>query len=367
MSKTLASTATPVLPDATATEESRTGIPFRKVLLGVAGALLLVLAGTIGARHLRFALSHEETDDAQVEGDVSPVLPRVSGYVARILVTDNQHVTAGQALVELDANDLDLKVAGAAAAAQAAQAAVNAAQAGLVNARAAFRVAQANAEVAAVKDSKAASDLRRDTALFHSKAISDQEWTDGQAAAAVAHAQRTAADRQVEAARTQVGIMAAQVETAKAQLLARASDLSYARLQRSYAAIVAPIAGTVSRKSVEPGEFVQAGQTLLSIASDRDAWVVANFKETQLADMRVGEPAQFTVDSYPGVTFHGHVDSLAAATGARFALLPPDNATGNFVKVTQRVPVKIVLDAPPPGGRVLRQGMSVDVAVQVRN
>ncbi|MGH7995367.1 MAG: HlyD family secretion protein [Opitutaceae bacterium] len=365
MSKLSAPTlSTPVFPP-----QAQTGrlvrLGGRKVLLLALAAVLAVAVCYGGARRVGYALSHEETDDAEIAGDISPVLPRVSGYVSRILVSDNQRVKAGQPLVELDGRELDLKVANAEAVVQGAQAALVRANAGLVNARSDLEVAEANAAVAGVKDAKAAADLRRDVALYRSKAISDQEWTDSRAAADIARAQHVAADRKIDAARSEQGILEAGIASAEAELRSRESELTYARLRRSYATVTAPIAGVVSGKTVEPGEFVQAGQTLLSISEDRDAWVVANFKETQLAGMRAGEPVDFTVDAYPGVAFRGRVDSIAGATGARFALLPPDNASGNFVKVTQRVPVKIVLDGPPPGGRVLRQGMSVDAAVQV--
>jgi membrane fusion protein (multidrug efflux system) len=162
-------------------------------------------------------------------------------------------------------------------------------------------------------------------------------------------------------------VAAARVAASRTQVSARASDLDLAKLQQSYASVTAPIAGLVSRKNVEPGQFVQAGQTVMSIAADTDCWVVANFKETQLAHMKPGQPAEFTADSYKDLVFHGRVDSIAGATGARFALLPPDNSSGNFVKVTQRVPVKIVLAGTPDPDHPLRPGISVDVTVSVRD
>jgi membrane fusion protein (multidrug efflux system) len=359
---------TPVASSPASPEPAAANRPAKrsKLIWGILAALALVAAAILGAHRLSFALSHEETDDAQVDGDTSPVLPRVSGYVNRVLVRDNEVVALNQPLVEIDAHELDLKVADSRAARDGANAALATAQANCANARAALAVARANAAVAAVRTAKAETDLRRDTALFHSNAITDRESTDSQAAADIARTELVAAQRAVDATHTQVGIAEAQIATAHTLVATRQAELSYAELQRSYATVVAPIAGVVSRKSVEPGEFVQAGQTLLSIVSNQGAWVVANFKETQLSRMHPGQSVEFTVDSYPGLVFHGRVDSLAEATGARFALLPPDNASGNFVKVTQRVPVKIVLSENPPDGRVLRQGMSVDAAVLVR-
>lgn len=331
----------------------------------VVGSLALAAAVYFGWEHLRFALAHEETDDAQVEGDISPVLPRVSGYVTRVLVRDNQRVAAGQPLLEVDARELDLKVASAQAALATARASVATSQATVQKSRAELLVAEASAAVASVREAKAAADLKRDTALFQTGAITDQQLRDSQAAADVARTEDAAAQRQVGAGRTDVAVAEAEVASAQAGVQARQSELDYARLQRSYATVTAPIAGIVSRKNVELGQYVQAGQTLLSIASETGVWIVANYKETQMEHIRVGEPVEVSIDAYPGVTFAGRVDSIAGATGARFALLPPDNASGNYIKVTQRIPVKIVLTAPD-ADRPLRAGMSADTAVLTR-
>jgi membrane fusion protein, multidrug efflux system len=338
----------------------------RSLAAGVVAAAVLIVAAVFGVKHMRFALAHDETDDAQVEGDISPVLPRIAGYVSRVLVRDNEHVQAGQPLVEIDAAELDLRIREATAALGSAQAALSTAEAALADAQAAAAVAQANVATAEVTSRKAAADLRRDTALFATAAITDSQLADTRAAADVAAARLEAARRQAAAADAQVAEASTRIAGARAAGEQRQADLDFARLQRSYATVTAPIAGVVSRKSIEPGQFVQAGQTLLSVASDDNPWVVANFKETQVGLMKAGQPAEFTVDSYPGVTFHGRVESLSGATGARFALLPPDNASGNFVKVTQRVPVKIVLTDAPDPDRPLRPGMSVDVAVLTR-
>jgi membrane fusion protein (multidrug efflux system) len=331
--------------------------------VGAVIALVVLAAAVVGIPHLRYVLAHEETDDAEIEGHISPVLPRVSGYVTQVLVAENQHVTAGQPLVEIEPDELNLRVGAAEAALKSAQAAVHTAQAGLAGAQADEAVARAGVASAAIAQAKAAADLARDQKLFQTDAITDRQQTDSQANADEAAARLEVARRQTAAAATRVASAKAQIDAARAQADQRQSDLAFARLQRSYATITAPISGLVSRKDIEVGQFVQAGQTLLSIASDADVWVVANFKETQLAKLQPGQPAEFTVDDYPGVTFHGQVESIAGATGARFALLPPDNASGNFVKVTQRVPVKIVLVEAPDARHVLRPGVSVNVAV----
>ncbi|HVW21406.1 MAG TPA: HlyD family secretion protein [Opitutaceae bacterium] len=345
---------------------TRAGNGRGKIVLLLLAAAVVAAGGLFGFHRLRFALSHEETDDAEVDGDISPVLPRVNGYVAQIFVKENQRVEAGQPLLAIDPKELDLKVAAAEAAVQSADSTVHSAEAALANARAAEAVARANVVTARVTRDKAAADLARDSRLFQTNAISASQLSDTRAASDEAAARFTALQRQAEAAAAQIVAAQAQLQAARDGVTQRRSDLDYARLQRSYATVTAPIAGVISRKEVELGQFVQVGQTLMSVASDRDVWLVANYKETQIARIRPGQPVEFTVDGYRSTPFHGRVESLSGATGARFALLPPDNASGNFVKVTQRIPVRIAVassDAAP----VLRPGMSVDVAVDIRN
>jgi membrane fusion protein (multidrug efflux system) len=339
--------------------------PSRLVVATIA-ALVLVAGIALGVRHWRFYVAHQETDDAQVEGHISPVLPRVPGYVARVLVGDNQHVDAGQVLIEVDPRELDLKVAQSEAALQNALAEQRTAEASLAGARASAATAAANVETALVRQRKAASDLERDKRLLGTGAITDSQFTDTKAAADTAAAELDAVRSEARTADLQISVAAARAAAAQTEAAEKASDLDYSKLQRSYASVTAPIAGIVSRKNVEPGQFIQAGQTLLSVASDTDVWVVANFKETQLTRMKPGQGVEFEADSYPGVVFQGRVESISGATGARFALLPPDNSSGNFVKVTQRVPVKIVLAQAPDSDHPLRPGMSVDATVSVR-
>jgi membrane fusion protein (multidrug efflux system) len=356
-------TPAPAVEESPAAPTRKTG----RLVVGVIAGIAVVAALIFGVKRLQFALAHEDTDDAQVDGHVSPVLPRVPGYVSKVLVDDNQRVAAGQPVIEIDARELDLRIAQAQAALSSAQADLATAGAALANARADADTADSNIRTGEVRERKAARDLARDTQLFKTGAITDSALSDTQAAADTAGAQLESLRREAAARRLQVPVANARMAAARTQVAQRVADLDFAKLQRSYAAVVAPIAGFVSRKNVEPGEFVQAGQTVLSIASDTDVWVVANFKETQLTRMHAGQPVEFTADSYPGVVFHGKVDSIAGTTGARFALLPPDNSTGNFVKVTQRIPVKIVLAELPSGDHPLRPGMSVDAVVRVRD
>jgi len=246
-----------------------------------------------------------------------------------------------------------------AAGVQSAQASRENAQARLANARAAAAVARAEVAVAAVTQAKTAADYARDNKLFQTGAITDRDLTDSKAAADVAQARLDASRREAEAAGTQVSVAQSEIAAAAALIRQRQADLDYARLQHSYGTVTAPMSGVVSHKSIEPGQFIQAGQTLLSIASD--------YKETQVGRMRVGQEVEIKADAYRGRTFTGQVQSFSGATGARFALLPPDNASGNFVKVTQRLPVKIVLTQPADPAHPLRPGMSVDTAVRIKD
>ncbi len=337
-----------------------------RIIVGAIAAIVVLGALFLGFRHLQFAQTHEETDDAQVEGDISPVLPRVSGYVAKVLVVDNQRVEAGQKLLEIDTQDLTLRITSAKAAVESAKADLKTAEATVADARATAAAAQADVSTAVVRNRKAGSDLTRDTNLQQSGAITGSQLIDTQAIADSASSELEAKRRQAEAAQLQIQVGEAKVVAAKTAIAAKEADLAYATLQSTYAEVTAPISGVVSHKAVEPGQFLQPGQTVMSIASDTSLWVVANFKETQLTKMAVGQPVEFTVDTFPGKVFHGKVDSISAATGARFALLPPDNASGNYVKVTQRIPVKIVLTDAPDAEHPLRAGVSVDATVQIK-
>jgi membrane fusion protein, multidrug efflux system len=324
-------------PEPPVKAETKTKGGARKYIILAILAILLIVGGVMGYRTLVFYGHHETTDDAQLDGHINPILPRVSGYVEEVRVNENQTVKAGDLLVKIDTRDLQAKM--------------DQDQAALANARAAVAVNRANVVAARTRHEKDAADVQRYKALRDKEEISRQQFD-----AAVATAEASAA--QLQATQEQVA-------AAEAQVKQRQADIESARLQLSYAVLTAPVSGIVAKKNVEVGQLVQAGQPLLAIVDGKDTWVTANFKETQLAKMRVGQPVDIEVDAYPGKTFHGRVESLSAATGARFSLLPPDNATGNFTKVVQRVPVKIVFTDPPDPQRPLRVGMNVSVVVNV--
>ncbi len=334
--------------------------------------VVAIIAAIWGFRTWSYGRVHESTDDAQVDGHIVPVLARVGGYVTSVTVDENQHVNEGQVLVTIDDADYRVKVEQAQADLAAAQGTAGTSampgQAEAQVASAAGQESSLNAQVAAARaaDTKAQADLTRISGLAAQQIVSKQQLDAARAAADAAHAQLIAAERQVTAAGAQVSTAEAGVRIAKARVGASQAALDNAKLQLSYTKITAPASGLVSRKQVEVGQLISPGQPVLSIVADTGMWVTANFKETQLNNIKVGQPVEFDVDAYGGCTAEGRVESLSGATGARFALLPPDNATGNFTKVVQRLPVRIAVTKACPG-HPLRPGLSVNVHVSTKS
>jgi len=317
----------PVAPEPPA-EPVKSGGSKRTIFL-IMGVVLLGLVA-VGVRRWIYSLSHVSTDNAQVDGHIIPILPKVGGYVIEVRTDENRSVKAGDTIVVLDDRDYKARLA-------QAEADLAVALAGVSNR---VRVGQAEAQVAQMQANaeKAHADLERIKPLAEKDIVPKQALDAAQAALLGADA-RVAAAR---AARDQAAL-----------------NLSYTR-------ITAPSEGVVSKKSVELGQLVQPGQPLMSEVPLSDVWVTANLKETQTADVKPGDPVDFTVDAYGGRHFSGHVESLAPATGARFSLLPPDNATGNFTKVVQRIPVRIRLDGKNDPARPLRPGMSANVTITTK-
>ena len=336
----------------------------RAVLLGFLAVIAAAIIGGATAWWLE-ARGWESTDDAFIDVHMVHISPRVAGRVARVLVDDNRLVEAGQPIVELDPADFQAKLdqalaaqAGAAGSLAQAKAQQTVVYANSAQARAEVGVADANA-------TNAANQLRRDQPLAEQHVVSRQTLDNDIAAARSTAANLVAAQKKLASAEAQQGVAESQLATAEANLQSAAAQVEQARLNLSYTRIVAPQAGRVARKNVAVGDYLQTGQDVMALIP-APVWITANFKETQLARMRVGQPVDIEIDAYPGVTFHGHVDSIQSGSGAAFSLLPPENATGNYVKVVQRVPVKIVFDAPPDPDRPLGPGMSVVPSVRVR-
>jgi len=364
----------------------RKSLGSRKTLL-VLGPVVLVLAVVLGYPAYLRIMTHESTDDAFVEAHVVSMSPRVAGHVAKVPVHDNQWVEKGDLLVQVDQRTFQValdvakaRLESAKAAMQEAEAEVAAARSLMVQRSAALssnrsELAQARAGVDefAAGHSRDESDFKRMDEMVEAGAVSRQEYDHARAQAAVSRAKLLSAKRKIDTQSAQIRQAVASGQAAEDELLqaqavvdkrrAEASEaeaqVRQARLDLSYTRITAPCAGFVTKKSVEPGAYVQVGQQLLSVVG-RDVWIVANFKETQIAGMKSGQSVDVEVDAYPDVVFKGHVDSIQRGTGSRFTLLPPENATGNFIKVVQRVPVKIVLDRHNgSSGYLLAPGMSV--------
>ena len=385
----------------------------RRRLVLAAGLAVIVIAG--GIYYWR-STAWESTDNAQIDGFVFPVSSRVSGYVTRVMVDDNQYVEAGTVLAQLDPKDYELAVAvakgtlandEASAAAlltgvpitstdtasqiSTAQADIDGAKAGFAAAERQFEAAQASLREAEANDLKAQDDVARYKPLAAKDEIPQQQYTTAvssqKATAAAVEAARASAagaeesvsqarskiaqaEAQLQAARTapqQISVQRSRARAAQAQVERRAAELQQAQLNLLYTTIVAPVAGLVGRRSVQPGQNVSPGQQLLTIVplDSSNIWVTANFKETQLKYMRPGQPVTISVDTY-GRNYNGRVLNIAGASGARYSLLPPENATGNYVKVVQRIPVKIVFDEGQDADHLLRLGMSVAPNVRIR-
>jgi membrane fusion protein (multidrug efflux system) len=391
------------------------------------GVVLIAVLGTTA--FLWATAGRETTDDAQVDAHVTPVAARVGGTVLEVPVKENQEIEAGAVLVAIDPRDYqvalekaraELATAEADAAAarvnvpitstaatsnvstarggvEQAQAAIEATQRGIEAANARLTTARARQREAEANAARTAKDVERFKTLLAKDEMSQQQYDaaasaaeaaraavdsaksqvqEAQAGVAVvqsqlmqAHAGATQATAQLETAQTgpqQVAAQQARASSAEARVLQQRASVQQAELNIQYATIKAPVKGIVSRKSVEIGQVIQPGQPLMAIIPLEDVWVTANFKETQLESMRPGQLAVIEVDAYGGRDFKAHVESLAAATGSRFSLLPPENATGNFVKVVQRVPVRIAIDQKQDAEQLLRPGMSVTAKVYTR-
>ena len=344
----------------------------RRRILTVAVAAFALFGAVWAVRTWAYAHAHETTDDAQVDGHIVPVIAKVGGYVSVVNVGDNDSVRAGQLLARLDSSEYRVKLAQAEADLAAARAMAGgrsgAGQAGSAIATASGQHSAVEAQLDAARANlvKAQADLARLKELVAKQIVSAQQLDAAQAQADAAAAQVKASERQADAAGATVKGAQAGLQMADARVAAAAAARDNAALQLSYATITAPAGGTVAKKLVEIGQLVQPGQQLMSIVADTGIWVTANFKETQLAAMRVGQPVEVEIDAYGGVKAEGVVESLSAATGARFALLPPDNATGNFTKVVQRVPVKIRITKGLGALRPLRPGMSAVASVKTK-
>jgi len=343
----------------------------RRILLGVLGVVGLALA-IWGVRYFLYSRVHESTDDAYVGGHMVPVLAKVGGYVARVEVVENQPVREGEILVVLDDTELQHRVSAAEAELDAARSAVSLdgetgrADAMVDQARRRLAAVEAQLEAARARADLAETDLARMERLAEREIVSRQRLDGARAEATGARAAVRALEADTEAARAAIADARGGLRQAEARIQALEAQLAQARLDLSRTRIMAPASGLVAKRSAEPGQLVQPGQGVMTVVADTGIYVTANFKETQIADIRAGEPVELDVDAYDGCDAQGEVESLGGATGSQFSLIPPDNATGNFTKVVQRIPVRIrVVEGCGPE-RPLRPGMSVVAHVSTK-
>lgn len=362
----------------------RTGAPshdhhkhrWRRWVLWIVLLIIIALIAIWGIRKWLYSRDHESTDDAQIAGHLVPVLNRVSAYVTGVFVHNGDHVTTGQLLVRLEETDLRPALAEAEAAVAEAEAAAaggtgraaggppGQASAQILQARQQAAAAAAQVDAARAQATRAERDLSRAEELAPQGIISRQALDAAREAAATAEANLRAAEEQRAAAAAAVTSAEAGARGAAARLEAARAAVEQARLQLSYTRITAPVPGIVANRNVDPGQLLEPGQPLMVVVADSGVHVTANFKETQVANLRPGQPVEIDIDAYGDCDARGVVESIGGATGSEFALLPPNNATGNFVKVVQRIPVRIVVTRDCGPARRLRPGMSVTVHVR---
>ena len=327
---------------------------------------LVLLAGIIFGLMEYFKFKNiESTDDAQLSSNIDPVVARISDYVTSINFKDNGHVDKGQVLVQLDDKDLVIKQQQAEANLNDAMAKADVSKANAASVESMLATSKDEINSAKINYGKARRDFERYQNLYKDGSVTQEQFDQYRTKMQSDSNQVDIANKKYESAQKQYELSLADLASAQAAVAVKQADLNFAKLQLSYATITAPASGIASKRSIQIGQLVGAGSSLLAVVED-SVWVEANFKETQLSEIKQGQAADVTIDALNGQIIHGTVSSFAGATGALFSLLPPDNATGNFVKVVQRIPIKVVLDTKNPDYKLLRPGLSVEVGITVK-
>ncbi len=339
---------------------------WRPVLLAGAALVAIAAVGHFGADYWTTGRFQESTDDAYVKADTTVIAPKISGYLRDVLVTDNQRVKAGLPLARIDDRDYAVAVARATADVAAAQAEIENVRANLDEQQAVIAQARSTVDVDKANVTFTQQDNDRYISLARSGAGSVQNEQQAVSRLQVAQSTMQRDSAAVIAAERRTGMLRAQLTKAEAVLEQNNAVRDQAVLNLGYTTIVSPVDGVVGNRSLRAGQYVQAGTQLMAVVPANGVYIVANYKETQLTNVRAGQKVTVTVDMLPGATAAGHVDSIAPASGQEFALLPPDNATGNFTKIVQRIPVKITLDAGDPLTVLLRPGMSVTPVIDTK-
>lgn len=327
---------------------------------------LLGFGAYYGYTKYKYAVSHEDTDNAQIETYFVPVLPRMAGYVKTVSVKDYDLVTKDQVLAEIDTDEAKLILDELNADYIQAQTDVENAKANINNLNVTVKSAEANLRANFLRKEKAKKDADRDANLVAENAITRKQSDDSKANFEILSAQYDAGKEDILTAKSKMPILQAALHKAEAVLGVKKVKIEQQKLKLTYAKVYAPSSGRIGKKNVEAGQFIQAGQPLMTVVQDTNFWVVANFKETQVSNLKIGAEVELKLDAYPNRILKGKIISIAESTGAKTSLLPPDNASGNFVKVTQRVPVKIEIEDLQKNKDILRAGLSLEVSVPLK-
>ena len=339
---------------------------FKNYIPRIVLVLILIAAGFYAYQRYQYNLKFETTDNAQIETYTVPVVPRVGGYVNAVTMKDFEQVKKGQLLVDIDDREQQLALAEMEAVYQQLLTDVENAKANIRNTNMTINAAETNIKATVLRKEKAQKDAERDAKLFADNAVTRRQSDDSKSNLDILNAQYEGQKQDVLASRSRIDILASNVHKAEAALAVQKSKIDQQKLRLTYSKVYATENGKIGRKSVEPGQFIQPGQTLATIVQDSLYWVIANFKETQIQRLSIGQEVNLKLDAYPDLELKGKIADFSDATGAKYALLPPDNASGNFVKVTQKIPVKIAIDGVEKYRDKLRSGMSLEVEVKVK-
>ncbi len=331
----------------------------RKVVIGI----LLAVALYFGIKKVAFSLTHETTDNAQIETSIVPVLTRISGYVKNISIKDYDSVSQNQLVAELDDAELQMQLEEQKADLQQSNADVSNAKAQLENAILSLKNNKGVIDLRSIRQKKVANDLQRDQNLFKEQAITKKQLDETEYQLAAANQEANNAQTEYATANNKIAVLRENVNRANALIQMKQAKIKETELKLSYTKITTPSTGKIGKKNISIGQFVQAGTPMFSVVNDSSYWIVANFKESQLEALHEGKKVNVRLDAFPDLDIQGTITSLSDATGAKFSLLPPDNSSGNFIKVTQRIPVKISINNQAAFKSKLRAGMSVFITV----
>ena len=331
----------------------------RKVVIST----LLVVALYFGGKKVVFSITHETTDNAQIETSIVPVLTRIAGYVKTISIKDYDSVGQNQLVAEIDDAELQMQLEEQKADLQQSLADVSNAQAQLENGILALKNNKGLIDLKTIKQKKSNNDLTRDQNLFKEQAITRKQLEETEFQLSSSNQELSNAQTELATANNRIAVLRQNVNRAMALIDMKKTKIKETELKLSYTKIITPSAGKIGKKNINIGQFVQAGTPLFSIVNDSSYWIVANFKESQLESLEEGKKVNIRLDAFPDLTIEGTILSLSDATGAKFSLLPPDNSSGNFIKVTQRIPVKIAINNQAAFKNKLRAGMSVFITV----